>query len=127
MFRRPHTRRHLGSSSRAYCTSKRNLLYIDPRLWYVTPYRLLVIPTPHVDRVESTQLAQADVSNPDIKDAYEKVRNDKDDTTWLLLDFEGDKSDKLALTETGTGVSLQSRLQPARGPIRELTRLQATT
>ncbi|GAA5962026.1 hypothetical protein JCM8115_002886 [Rhodotorula mucilaginosa] len=46
---------------------------------------------------------QADVSSPDIKDAYEKVRNDKDDTTWLLLDFEGDKSDKLALTETGTG------------------------
>ncbi|KAG0659039.1 hypothetical protein C6P46_005335 [Rhodotorula mucilaginosa] len=45
----------------------------------------------------------ADVSSPDIKDAYEKVRNDKDDTTWLLLDFEGDKSDKLALTETGTG------------------------
>lgn len=51
---------------------------------------------------------QADVSSPDIKDAYEKVRNDKDDTTWLLLDFEGDKSDKLALTETGTGVSLIS-------------------
>lgn len=58
---------------------------------------------------------QADVSSPDIKDAYEKVRNDKDDTTWLLLDFEGDKSDKLALTETGTGVSLISLGWPIEG------------
>ncbi|SCZ98511.1 BZ3500_MvSof-1268-A1-R1_Chr3-1g05432 [Microbotryum saponariae] len=45
----------------------------------------------------------ADVSSPDIAAAYEDVRNDKSETNWLLLDYEGDKSDKLNLTATGTG------------------------
>jgi len=31
------------------------------------------------------------------------VRNDKSDTNWLLLDYETERSDKLKLTETGTG------------------------
>lgn len=46
---------------------------------------------------------QADVSAPEIKDAYDAVRSDKDDKTWLLLDYAGDRSDKLVLTATGTG------------------------
>lgn len=32
---------------------------------------------------------------------------DKSDTNWLLLDYEGDKSDKLKLTATGTDVSFR--------------------
>ncbi|BGP55441.1 hypothetical protein JCM8202v2_003044 [Rhodotorula sphaerocarpa] len=48
----------------------------------------------------------ADVSSSEIREAYEKVRSDKDDTTYLVLDYDGDKSDKLVLTETGTGVRL---------------------
>jgi hypothetical protein len=31
------------------------------------------------------------------------VRNDKSETNWLLLDYESDRSDKLTLTQTGTG------------------------
>lgn len=67
--------------------------------------------------------------------AYELVRNDKDDTTWLLLDYEvrwgvdtqprqaklrtdrqSDKSDKLTLTATGTGdlAEFTSKLEPTR-------------
>ncbi|GAA5842561.1 hypothetical protein JCM9279_003619 [Rhodotorula babjevae] len=45
----------------------------------------------------------ADVSAPEIKDAYDAVRNDKDPKTWLLLDYAGDRSDKLVLTATGDG------------------------
>lgn len=35
--------------------------------------------------------------------AYEKVRSDKDDETWALFDYQDEKSNKLQLTETGTG------------------------
>jgi hypothetical protein len=35
--------------------------------------------------------------------AYLEVRNDKSETNWLLLDYESDRSDKLKLTQTGTG------------------------
>jgi hypothetical protein len=35
--------------------------------------------------------------------AYLEVRDDKFDTNWLLLDYESDKSDKLKLTQVGTG------------------------
>ncbi|KAF8068889.1 ADF-like domain-containing protein [Lyophyllum atratum] len=45
----------------------------------------------------------ADLSDPKIDEAYLDVRNDKSETNWLLLDYESDKSDKLALTQTGTG------------------------
>lgn len=35
--------------------------------------------------------------------AYLDVRSDKSDTSWLLLDYESEKSDKLKVTKTGTG------------------------
>ena len=40
----------------------------------------------------------ADVSDPTIAAAYDDVRNDKSETSWLLLDYESDKSNKLVLT-----------------------------
>ncbi|GAA5978710.1 hypothetical protein JCM11641_006150 [Rhodosporidiobolus odoratus] len=45
----------------------------------------------------------ADVSAPEIQQAYNDVRSDKTDLNWLLLDYDGDRSDKLVLTATGTG------------------------
>jgi len=45
----------------------------------------------------------ADVSDPEINEAYLDVRSDKSETNWLLLDYESDRSDKLRLTQTGTG------------------------
>lgn len=45
----------------------------------------------------------ADLSDPKIDAAYLDVRSDKSETTWLLLDYESDRSDKLQLTQTGTG------------------------
>jgi len=45
----------------------------------------------------------ADVSDPNIQEAYLDVRSDKSDTNWLLLDYEGDRSDKLVLTQKGSG------------------------
>ena len=35
--------------------------------------------------------------------AYLDVRDDKTETNWLLLDYESDRSDKLKVTNTGTG------------------------
>jgi len=35
--------------------------------------------------------------------AYLEVRDDKCDTNWLLLDYESDKSDKLKVSQVGTG------------------------
>ncbi|BGP02681.1 hypothetical protein RTBOTA2_002449 [Rhodotorula toruloides] len=56
----------------------------------------------------------ADVSDSAIKDAYEAVRSDKDETDWLLLDYAADKSDRLVLTETGKGGldELKTKFQP---------------
>ncbi|KAG8802430.1 hypothetical protein FRC17_006416, partial [Serendipita sp. 399] len=34
---------------------------------------------------------------------YEQVRNDKSEVNWLLIDYEGPRSDTLKLTATGTG------------------------
>ncbi|KIM46867.1 hypothetical protein M413DRAFT_440439 [Hebeloma cylindrosporum] len=45
----------------------------------------------------------ADLTDPSIGEAYLEVRNDKSETNWLLLDYESDRSDKLKLTQTGTG------------------------
>ncbi|GAA5974267.1 hypothetical protein JCM21900_003249 [Sporobolomyces salmonicolor] len=45
----------------------------------------------------------ADVSAPEIKQAYEDVRSDKSETNWLLLDYAGPREDRLVLTATGTG------------------------
>lgn len=39
----------------------------------------------------------------DIAAAYDAVRNDKDDTKWLLISDAGATGSKLALTKTGTG------------------------
>ncbi|TXT13755.1 hypothetical protein VHUM_01122 [Vanrija humicola] len=58
----------------------------------------------------------ADVKDPKIAEAYELVRSDKDDATWLRLDYESDKSDKLILGETGTGdlAEFTSKLDPSK-------------
>jgi len=45
----------------------------------------------------------ADLSDPAINEAYLDVRSDKSETTWLLLDYESDRSDRLVVTKTGTG------------------------
>jgi len=45
----------------------------------------------------------AEVSDPQISEAYLDVRNDKSETNWLLLDYESSRSDKLQLTQTGSG------------------------
>jgi len=45
----------------------------------------------------------ADVSDPQINEAYLDVRADKSETNWLLLDYESDRSDKLKVTQTGAG------------------------
>ncbi|KAH7878658.1 actin depolymerizing protein [Lentinula edodes] len=45
----------------------------------------------------------AELSDPQITEAYQDVRSDKTDTNWLLIDYESDRSDTLKLTQTGTG------------------------
>jgi len=45
----------------------------------------------------------ADITDPAINEAYLEVRDDKIDTDWLLLDYESEKSDKLKLSQVGTG------------------------
>ncbi|GAA6027184.1 hypothetical protein JCM8097_002464 [Rhodosporidiobolus ruineniae] len=45
----------------------------------------------------------ADVSDSAIAAAYDDVRSDKSETNWLLLDYQGDRSDKLGVTATGSG------------------------
>jgi len=58
----------------------------------------------------------ADVSDLQIQEAYQDVRADKTDTNWLLLDYETDRSDKLTVTQTGTGglAELREVLQESR-------------
>ena len=48
--------------------------------------------------------------------AYDAVRKNDDETMWLLLDYESDKSNALTLTATGTGdlADFASRLEPQR-------------
>jgi len=41
--------------------------------------------------------------SPEILDAYNKVRDDKDETNWLLISYTDPKKDTLALTATGSG------------------------
>jgi hypothetical protein len=43
------------------------------------------------------------LSNPEIAQAYEDVRSDKSDTTWLVLKYASATSDNLTLSQTGTG------------------------
>merc|ERR1711879_76927 len=47
--------------------------------------------------------AMADVSDPAIAEAYEAVRNDKEETTWLLLQYSEAKKDTLELASKGAG------------------------
>ncbi|KAH9861409.1 hypothetical protein J1614_011155 [Plenodomus biglobosus] len=48
--------------------------------------------------------AAADIlSDPDISQAYEDVRSDKSETTWLILKYASASSDNLTLACTGTG------------------------
>ncbi|KAG6811403.1 hypothetical protein H0H92_007596 [Tricholoma furcatifolium] len=44
----------------------------------------------------------ADLSDPKIDEAYQDVRSDKSTTNWLLLDYVGDRSDKLQVTKSGS-------------------------
>jgi len=45
----------------------------------------------------------AELSDSKIIEAYLDVRADKSQTNWLLLDYESERSDKLQVTQTGTG------------------------
>ncbi|EUC66843.1 cofilin/tropomyosin-type actin-binding protein [Rhizoctonia solani AG-3 Rhs1AP] len=45
----------------------------------------------------------ADVSQPEIKAAYEDVRDNKSDINWLVIKYESARSDTLKLSATGTG------------------------
>jgi len=55
----------------------------------------------------------ADVTDPEIRQAYDDVRDDKADTNWLLLQYTTDKGDKLALASKGSGVSIGRRWRRA--------------
>jgi hypothetical protein len=43
------------------------------------------------------------LSDPEIAQAYEDVRSDKSETTWLVLKYASASSDNLTLAKTGTG------------------------
>ncbi|KAF2741425.1 actin depolymerizing protein [Polyplosphaeria fusca] len=43
------------------------------------------------------------LSDPDIAQAYEDVRSDKSETTWLVLKYVSATKDELKLDKTGTG------------------------
>lgn len=43
------------------------------------------------------------LSDPDISKAYEDVRSDKSETTWLVLKYESATKDNLKLAASGTG------------------------
>lgn len=45
----------------------------------------------------------ANVQDPAIQAAYDDIRNDKTASNWLLLNYESEKSDKLVLSEVGSG------------------------
>lgn len=51
---------------------------------------------------------------PEILKAYDDVRSDKNETNWLLINYEDAKSDKLYLKETGSGglAELTKHLDP---------------
>ena len=53
---------------------------------------------------------------PDIISAYEAVREDKNDTNWLIISYASAVGDKLKLSETGTGglSELASKLDPSQ-------------
>ncbi|KAK4183920.1 putative Coactosin [Podospora australis] len=42
-------------------------------------------------------------NSPEILEAYEKIRSDKDETNWLLVSYAPTPGNKLVLSATGTG------------------------
>jgi hypothetical protein len=54
--------------------------------------------------------------SPEIAAAYELVRDDKDETNWLLISYASKKGSKVELTATGTGglAELAEKLDPAQ-------------
>ena len=74
------------------------------------------VQTLNLYRVEATSIARISdptllimpppgdiLSDPDIAQAYEDVRSDKSETTWLVLKYVSATSDSLKLDKTGTG------------------------
>ncbi|KAG8919720.1 hypothetical protein FRC01_001150 [Tulasnella sp. 417] len=59
-------------------------------------------------------MSGADLSSPDIQQAYRDVRDDKTPANWMLLNYEGPRSDVLKLTATGEGGldELKDKLSP---------------
>ncbi|CAG8467831.1 4564_t:CDS:2 [Ambispora leptoticha] len=45
----------------------------------------------------------ADVSDPIIRETYDEVRDDRSDVSWMILQYENDRSDKLILYAKGPG------------------------
>jgi len=43
------------------------------------------------------------IDAPEIREAYDAVRSDKDETNWLLVSYTAATGNKVALTKTGTG------------------------
>jgi len=43
------------------------------------------------------------VANPEIKESYDKIRDDKDPMNWVLLEYIDDKTDELKVSASGTG------------------------
>jgi hypothetical protein len=54
--------------------------------------------------------------SPEILAAYDKVRDDKDETNWLLISYAAPTGDKLELTATGSGgiTELASKLDDSQ-------------
>lgn len=55
----------------------------------------------------------AGANSPEILEAYDKIRSDKDETNWLLISYAAGAGNKLVLTATGTGgiAELADRLE----------------
>ncbi|KAL7008017.1 hypothetical protein EMMF5_002199 [Cystobasidiomycetes sp. EMM_F5] len=49
----------------------------------------------------------ADVSDPKIQEAYDVVRNDKQDGTWMLLQYAEGKKDVLEVAAQGSGNAIE--------------------
>ncbi|CAG8542111.1 5784_t:CDS:2 [Ambispora gerdemannii] len=45
----------------------------------------------------------ADVSDPIIRETYDEVRDDRSEVSWLILQYENERSDKLILHAKGSG------------------------
>jgi hypothetical protein len=70
-----------------------------------TPAKLtIVVHIPVTSKQTDNMPAPGDIlSDPDISKAYEDVRSDKSETTWLVLKYESATKDNLKLAGSGTG------------------------